>query len=453
MNMIRRGAMVSFALGLMSSGALTAPAPVIQIETLYSFNPAGGGLGYPGGLIVDDEGNIYGETSTGPAFPELYLTIGGSAFSLIPPTKGQHNWTKTILHSFTGTPDGTGEVSIVYSHGKIYGSTDFGGAGYGFSGAGIVFSLTPTANGPENILYTFCPSVIGGTECGPGSGGYTLAVEDGVIYGTTPNGLFKLSPPAKGQSVWTESIIYSQDGLYFSGPYFGNPCCSSILVNNGAIYVVGTVVATNQNMLLKFTSPPKGQTSWTKTVLYTFADTGPSSLIPDHQGGFYGTTYGSTNGNSPPFGTVFRLTPPRKGQSVWTNTVLYTFKGGPDDGGGPTQLVIDDKGSLYGITSSGGNQVWLPNVHGLIYGSGGTLFKLSPPTPNHTVWSETVYKFCSGQVGGPGSIPPPACIDGVIPTSLVADKGTIYGSTYFGGNFGDTLNTGTIFKVTSKSSN
>jgi hypothetical protein len=221
--------------------------------------------------------------------------------------------------------------------------------------------------------------------------------------------------------------------------------------------VVGTVVATNQNMLLKFTPPPKGQTSWIKTVLYTFADTGVSSLIHDHQGGFYGTTYGNggfyTPNNGPPFGTVFRLTPPRMGQSVWTHTVLYTFKGGPNDGSGPTQLVIDDKGSLYGITSSGGNNIFITTVHDLVPSSGGTIFVLTPPTNGHTTWSETVYLFCSGQVGDPGSIPPPVCVDGAIPTSLVADKGTIYGSTYFGGTFGYTENTGTIFKITSQSSN
>jgi hypothetical protein len=68
-------------------------------------------------------------------------------FSLTPPTKGQHSWTKTILHSFTGAPDGTGDVSIAYSHGKIYGTADFGGIGNGFSGAGIVFSLATAGNG------------------------------------------------------------------------------------------------------------------------------------------------------------------------------------------------------------------------------------------------------------------------------------------------------------------
>ena len=266
MNMIRRIAMAGFALGLMSSHAFTAPTPVIQIETLYSFNPSVGGFwGYPGGLIVDDKGNIYGETSTGPTNPELFSSVGGSVFSLTPPTKQQHNWTETILHSFTGAPDGTGQVSIVYSHGKIYGSTALGGAANGFFGAGIVFSLTPTANanGPENILYTFCPSVITPqTVCGSvtgGGGAITLAVEDGVIYNTIPSGLFKLSPPAKGQSAWTESIIYSQEGVYFSGPYFANPCCSSILVNNGAIYVIGTVAAKNQNCSLNLLHQQKAK--------------------------------------------------------------------------------------------------------------------------------------------------------------------------------------------------
>jgi hypothetical protein len=448
MNTIYRGAIATFALVLMGSSALSAPA--IQIETLYSFNPASVSVGglpeHPGGLTVDEKGNLYGETSDPAQYllPNPAPTLGGSVFRLNPPTKGQPSWTKTILHSFTGAPDGTGDVAIVYSHGKIYGTTDFGGNNSSGStippgGTGIVFDL---ANGQtENILHTFCQGSAAG--CTDGSPSSLVVGDQGVIYGTNSGSLFSLTPPIGKQSVWTETTIYSQAGLSF-GPYinsFRGSCCSSLLVENDAIYVVGTVIATNKNILFKFTPPTKGKTSWIKTILYTFVDTGPVSLIYDHQGGFYGTTFGGVYSNGP-FGTVFRLTPPRKGQSVWTNTVLYSFKGGPDDGGGPHQLVIDGRGSLYGISINGGNSIYLQCYHSCV-GDGGTLFKLSPPTKGHTIWSETGYKFCSGQVPfGP-------CIDGAIPTSLVADKGTIYGSTYYGGNFGVTFSTGTIFKVTS----
>jgi hypothetical protein len=453
MNMIHRNALAAFALGLMGSSALGSPA--IQIETLYSFNP---GVGtyfpeYPGGLIVGEKGTLYGVTSEPAQFivSDPAPIRGGSVFRLNPPTKSQPSWTKTILHNFTGPPDGTGDVAIVYSHDKIYGITDFGGdSSSGVTtpsgGTGIAFSLDGQT---ENILYTFCKDKAAG--CTDGSPSSLVAGDQGVIYGIDPGSLFMLTSPRGKQSVWAESTIYSQAGVSFA-PYidsFHGSCCSSLLIENDAIYVVGIMVATNQNVLFKFTPPTKGKPSWTKTILYTFVDIGPSSLISDHQGGFYGTTFGSGafgNGNGP-FGTVFHLIPPRNGQSVWTNTVLYTFKGGPDDGNGPNQLVIDGKGSLYGITIYGGNRITLPCYH-TCFSDAGTLFKLSPPTNGHTIWSETVYKFCPGQ-------PPPdgltitTCIDGAVPTSLVADKGTIYGSTSYGGTFGTGFFTGTIFKVTS----
>jgi hypothetical protein len=338
-------------------------------------------------------------------------------------------------------------VAIVYSHDKIYGTTDFGGNNSSGSippgGTGIVFSL---ANGKENILYTFCQG--SAAFCTDGYPSSLVVDDQGVIYGTNYASLFSLTPPTGKQSVWTESAIYRQAGLSFGPELLSRfSFSSSLLIENDAIYVVGTVIATNQNILFKFTPPTKGQPSWAKTIIYTFVDIGPVSLISDHQGGFYGTTFGSGAYNNGPFGTVFQLTPPRKGQSVWTNTVLHAFKGGPDDGSGPIQLIIDGQGSLYGITSYGGNRIGLRTYGSPYVRDAGTLFKLSPAIKGHTIWSETVYEFCPGQSGFPGI--PPTCIDGAVPTSLVADKGTIYGSAFLGGNFGDGFSTGTIFKVTS----
>ncbi len=53
----------------------------------------------------------------------------------------------------------------------------------------------------------------------------------------------------------------------------------------------------------------------------------PGSLIADNSGALYGTTAGGGSSNN---GTVFRLTPPAKGQTAWTETVLYRFTGGSD---------------------------------------------------------------------------------------------------------------------------
>jgi hypothetical protein len=429
MNTIRRSsALAALVLGLMGSSALSAES--IQIKTIYNFN----NVTNVGGLTSDDRGNLYGESSVPPnigSFP----SSGGSVFSLTPPSKSNPNWNITALHSFTGPPDGTGNVSIVYSNGKIYGTTDYGGLfpnNGPVNGPGIIFSIDGKI---ENILHQFCQVISCVTDRGRP---YELAVENSIVYFLASDGIYKLTPPTKGQSVWIESLIQGGVGYH------------NILVYSNTIYIIGT--QNSQNMLLKFTPPTRGQTSWTRTVLYTFADASSSSLTPDNKGGFYGTSI-ATSVNQ---GTVFHITPPRRGQSVWTNTLLYTFKGGPNDGSNPKgKLIIDNKGSLYGITSGGGNGgLWFPFQHGFELGnSGGTIFKLNPPVNGNTIWSEIVYKFCPIQTGNlyyEAPPPYPNCIDGAVPSSLISYNGTMYGSTIWGGSFGEVPfgGYGTIFQIT-----
>ena len=87
-------------------------------------------------------------------------------------------------------------------------------------------------------------------------------------------------------------------------------------------------------------------TNDTETVLYTF--TGgidgkfPSSgLVRDAKGNLYGTT---REGGSFAYGTVYKMNP----KSV--ETVLYNFAGGTDGCFPSGGLVMDAKGNLYGVT-------------------------------------------------------------------------------------------------------
>jgi hypothetical protein len=66
--------------------------------------------------------------------------------------------------------------------------------------------------------------------------------------------------------------------------------------------------------------------------------------------------------------TVFKLTPPAKGQTAWTETVLHSFTGGSDGGNPYAGLIAIARAgeeSLYGTTQSGGS------------GSNGTVFKVT----------------------------------------------------------------------------
>jgi hypothetical protein len=102
--------------------------------------------------------------------------------------------------------------------------------------------------------------------------------------------------------------------------------------------------------VFKLTPPPKGQTAWTPAVLYSFCSQPSCSdgafpsagLIADEQGALYSTTVFGGIGNN---GTVFKLTPPPKGQTAWTETVLYRFcsLSSCSDGAGPYAGLIADK--------------------------------------------------------------------------------------------------------------
>jgi hypothetical protein len=107
-----------------------------------------------------------------------------------------------------------------------------------------------------------------------------------------------------------------------------------------------------------------------------------AGLIADNEGALYGTTYiggsgGSTNPGVYPegAGTVFKLTPPAKGQTAWTETVLYNFCSLPNcsDGSLPAAgLIADNQGAIYGTTYLGGNNCPQVSSDGC-----GTVFKLA----------------------------------------------------------------------------
>ncbi|HEY0795461.1 MAG TPA: choice-of-anchor tandem repeat GloVer-containing protein [Acidisarcina sp.] len=159
------------------------------------------------------------------------------------------------------------------------------------------------------------------------------------------------------------------------------------------------------------------------TTIYTFpggADgANPGGLIQDKAGILYGTTAagggGVCNVSFPGgCGVVFKLNLANK------ETVLYSFTGGADGGGGSSsRLVGDQQGNLYGTRPSGG-----------LFGHG-VVFKLDPAN------KETVlYSFTGGADGGPG------LFTGV--SGLVRDQaGNLYGTTAGGGAFGQ----GVAFKV------
>ena len=171
-----------------------------------------------------------------------------------------------------------------------------------------------------------------------------------------------------------------------------------------------------------------------ETVLYRFkggadGNTPVAGLIMDANGTFYGTTFAGGGGSiTGCCGTVFELTPPGAGETLWTEKVLYRFKGGADGDTPVAGLIMDANGALYGTTSNGGG--------GSCTGGCGTVFELTPPGAGETLWTEKVlYRFKGGA-------------DGDTPVAgLITDaNGAFYGTTYGGGG-GCTAGCGTVFEL------
>jgi len=131
---------------------------------------ADGGFPYAGLIAVN--GTLYGTASAdGGGY------YAGAAFSFDP-----NAGTETVLHAFTGSPDGKApEGALIDINGVLYGTTYLGGLDYG-----TVFSLD-AATGAETVLYSFCS----GHHICPGDGGEPVAGlinVNGRLYGTTSGG-------------------------------------------------------------------------------------------------------------------------------------------------------------------------------------------------------------------------------------------------------------------------
>jgi len=340
-----------------------------QETVLYSFcvqpNCADGAFPQAG-VALDPKGNLYGTTASGGALDGCGGLGCGSVFKLTP--AGQ----ETVLDSLAGYYGYTPVAGVVFDQkGNLYGTTLFGGDYQyqcrvnGSIGCGVVFGLTP--KGKEIVLHSFCTQA----NCADGAEPSAGLVPDpqGNGYGTTLYGgahgngvVFKLTPDGKYR------VLYS--------------FCAQANCTDGAEPAAGVVL--------------------------------------DQEGNLYGiTSWGGAHGN----GVVFKLTPTGK------ETVLYSFcaQANCADGSTPVAgLVLDQNRNLFGTTRIGGaySNYWCS------YGCG-VVFRITPKG------SETVlYSFCAQT----------NCIDGAEPQAGLAfdQQGNLYGTTSIGGAYDG----GVVFKLT-----
>jgi uncharacterized repeat protein (TIGR03803 family) len=435
---ITEGTMKNSLLRVAGVAALTVlpslPALASSLTAIVDFHGTNG-EGPKGSLLADGAGNLYGATTAGGSADY------GEVFKLTPPAAGKKAWKTTVLTSFNAT-NGNGIIPngslIADRAGNLYGTTLQGG---GTNQAGTVFELTPPAAGKKawTITNLFSFNVTGGR--GPNAG--LIFDSAGNLYGTTQVGgadndgvAFELTPPAAGQTAWTETVLYSFAG----GGDGGNPAAGLIADSAGNLYgttIEGGSTACNSGCgtVFELKPPAAGKKAWTSTVISSFAGANGAypyaGLIADSAGNLYGTTSGGGASN---LGTVFELIRPAAGKKTWTTTVLTSFNG--TNGASPeASLIADSAGNLYGTAQYDGASKACSG------GGCGAVFELTPPAAGQTAWTTTLLASFSLK-------------DGAYPTdSLIADSaGNLYGTSYYGGiSKNCTLNAipgcGTVFKL------
>jgi uncharacterized repeat protein (TIGR03803 family) len=389
-----------------------------------------------GGLVSDSAGNLYGTTVGGG------LRSDGAVFELTPGATGE--WTGKTIHNFNSLDGDEPEARLTLdSAGNLYGTALNGGV----HTQGVVFQLSRGANGvwTEKVLHSF-----NGTTDGDYPQGPLTVDAAGNVYGTTAFGgtgkncnnhgcgiVFQLTPNANG--TWTETVLHNFQYGRVDGGY---PVGGVTLDAAGNLYGTTQLGGSHLGGIAFELSLVNG--AWTENILHNFCSLQPNCadgeipsapLIFDASGNLYGTTQTGgvvvgTGCGGAPCGTVFELSPSAGG--AWTQTVLYNFCSVANcaDGALPSAgaLVFDATGNLYGTTGAGGTSGTSCNSYGC-----GTVFELSPGSGG--VWSETVlFAFPPNGLQGLGEL-----------GGLVLDSaGNLYSTSEGGGRFG----AGTVFKVT-----
>ncbi len=311
------------------------------LRPLYNFN--GTEPGNPGyGVIFGTDGALYG--LAGGNCHDNY-NVCGDVFRLAPPPSScgsfTCDWQETILHQFTGTPDGSLPSSrlIADSSGHLYGATVFGGGENG----GVIYELAHNGSGwNENVIYSFN---INGSNSEGMPGGQLAIDPSGNLYGAAECSLnmgcfygevWQLQPSQQG---WNLNTLFQFNGGNGYSPF------GVLRDSAGNLYGSTQGDGGNDSAAVYELSPSNG--GWNFTQLYTyggFGEDSTTSLVMDTAGNLYGVD--SITGD----GYVFKLT---HTQSGWTFSRLHNFSGS-DGQGAVGNLVLDSAGNLYGATAAGG---------------------------------------------------------------------------------------------------
>jgi uncharacterized repeat protein (TIGR03803 family) len=199
-------------------------------------------------LILDGNGNLYGTTYVGGAHGEC------AVFELTPTTGGQ--WTETLLHSFSlNQPNGYAPWGglLLNDNGKLYGTTQLGGA-YGW-GTVYEITLRPGITTTTSVNSNLNPSVVGQavtftasvTSSGgtPPNGETTAFYNGSTVMGTAPlsGGAAALTISTQPAGIFTITAKYSGDSKFAAST---SPGLRQV-VNSTAKSATATTLASSLN--------------------------------------------------------------------------------------------------------------------------------------------------------------------------------------------------------------
>jgi uncharacterized repeat protein (TIGR03803 family) len=327
--------------------------------------------------------------------------------------------TLSVLHSFTGGPDGAFPQAglTLDAAGNLYGTALGGGRGScghnDVPGCGVVFKVQRHGSGwTLSPLYSFT-----GTDNFFPNSRVSFA-PNGVLYGTTASGsgggsVYSLRPPSHVcgsiSCPWALTVVHR-----FGSPNDGGDPAGDLMFD-----AAGNVYGTTKSGGASAGGTVYEISGGVETILHSFmsgafdeGDSPESGVVFDSQGNLWGT---ARTGGENLCGTIFKLQPVVGG---WFETTYRDFGQDENDGCNPMGGVIfDPSGNLYGTTYAGGGFL----VGGTAYA--GILFGPFP-------YGEAFLGYNGSPTGGPT-------------TSLTRDAaGNLYGATTQDGASGN----GSVFE-------